>query len=207
MTAAPQSCAALGRCSLLPPCYATSLSLLGGFELDLKYLIYRRIIAMIGWFFGLELRFLPDSREVREVREAGRAEACPSRLRRERHGLRESGGLHLAQVAGDVVAGEDLAHLRLLLRAALEGVGAAGVEAAARGRVDRARHVALQDDALARRLGVGNRDRRQERLGVGVLRAGEEGALVGELDDLAEIHDRDAVADVLDHRKVVGDEG
>jgi hypothetical protein len=31
--------------------------------------------------------------------------------------------------------------------------------------------------------------------------------LVGELDDLAEIHDRDAVADVLDHRKVVGDEG
>ena len=49
----------------------------------------------------------------------------------------------VAQVAGDVVAGQYLAHLRLLLRAAVEGVGAAGVEAAARGRVDRARHVAL----------------------------------------------------------------
>jgi hypothetical protein len=39
-----------------------------------------------------------------------------------------------------------------------------------------------------------------------VLRAGEDGALLGDLDDLAQIHDRDAVADVLDHREVVGDE-
>src|SRR5215472_8587137 len=37
------------------------------------------------------------------------------------------------------------------------------------------------------------------------MRSGEELALVGELDDLAEIHDRDAVADVLDHREVVSD--
>src|SRR6516225_5673896 len=34
---------------------------------------------------------------------------------------------------------------------------------------------------------------------------GEEGALVGDLDDLAEIHDRDAVADVLDDREIVRD--
>src|SRR6266566_4266379 len=33
-----------------------------------------------------------------------------------------------------------------------------------------------------------------------MLRAGEEGGLVGDLDDLAEIHDGDAVADVLDDR-------
>ena len=39
-----------------------------------------------------------------------------------------------------------------------------------------------------------------------MLRPGEQVALVGELDDLAEIHHRDAVADVLDHREVVGDE-
>lgn len=34
-------------------------------------------------------------------------------------GLRECRGLHLAQMAGDVVAGEDFAHCRLLLRATL----------------------------------------------------------------------------------------
>ena len=61
----------------------------------------------------------------------------PGLLRRERCGLREGGGLDLAQVAGDVVAGEDFADLGLLLRAAVEGVGAAGVEAAARRRVDK----------------------------------------------------------------------
>src|ERR1700682_5282052 len=38
--------------------------------------------------------------------------------------------LDLAQVAGDVVAGHDLAHRRLLFRATVGGVGAAGVEAA-----------------------------------------------------------------------------
>jgi hypothetical protein len=38
--------------------------------------------------------------------------------------LCECGGLYFAQVAGDVVAVEDFAHRRLLLRAAGEGVGA-----------------------------------------------------------------------------------
>ena len=51
--------------------------------------------------------------------------------------MRDGGGLDLAQVAGDVVAGEDFADLGLLLGAAREGVGAAGVEAAARRQVDK----------------------------------------------------------------------
>ena len=34
----------------------------------------------------------------------------------------------------------------------------------------------------------------------------EQALLVGGLDDAAEIHDRDPVRDVLDHREVVGDE-
>ena len=37
-------------------------------------------------------------------------------------------------------------------------------------------------------------------------RVGEERLLVGVFDDLAEIHDGYAVADVLDHRQVVRDE-
>ena len=61
---------------------------------------------------------------------AGKLEAS---LGRHRSGWRKCLGLLVAQVAGDVVAGEDFAHCRLLLGAAREGVGAAGVEAAAEG--------------------------------------------------------------------------
>ena len=39
-----------------------------------------------------------------------------------------------------------------------------------------------------------------------MLRAGKQRLLVGELDDLAEIHDRDAVADVLDDGEIMTDE-
>jgi hypothetical protein len=39
-----------------------------------------------------------------------------------------------------------------------------------------------------------------------VQRVGEERPFVGVFDDLAEIHHRDAVADVLDDREVMGDE-
>ena len=46
----------------------------------------------------------------------------------------------------------------------------------------------------------------QQRLRIGMQRRREQGPLVGQLDDLADIHDRHAVADVLDHRQVVGDE-
>ena len=109
-------------------------------------------------------------------------------------------------MAGDMVAGEDLAHLRLRRPAVRDGVAAAGVKAAARRRVDRARHVPLQDDPLFGSRRVGDRDGRQQGLGVGVLRPGEEIGLVGEFDDLAEIHDRDATADVLDHGEIMRDE-
>ena len=56
----------------------------------------------------------------------------------------------------------------------LHRIGAACVEAAPRRRVDRARHVAVQDDPCTSLLpvGVGYRDRRQQRLGVRVGRLG-----------------------------------
>ena len=76
----------------------------------------------------------------------------------------------VAQVAGRELAGENLPQHGLFPGAAVEGIGAAGVEAAARGRVDRARHIPAQDDALFRRIRVGHRHRREQRLGIGVLR-------------------------------------
>ena len=85
---------------------------------------------------------------------------------------------------------------------------AAGVEAAARRRVDGARHVALEDDPPPLALGGGIRHGhgRQQRPGVRVARAGVERVRRPDLDDLAEVHHRDAVADVLHDRQVVGDE-
>ena len=96
---------------------------------------------------------------------------------------------------------------RLVGRADLGRVAAARVEAAAARRVDRARHVALEHDPLAlRRSRIGDRHRREQRLGVRVDRPLVE--LLGrrELDDLAEVHHRDAVGDVAHDAEVVRDE-
>src|SRR4051812_18335594 len=77
---------------------------------------------------------------------------------------------------------------------------AARAEATAGRRRDRARDVALEDDARARALQLGIRydGGGQQRLRVRVLRGLEELLRRGRLDDLAEVHDRDAVAQVLD---------
>src|SRR5687767_9561802 len=114
--------------------------------------------------------------------------------------------LALAQMARREVPWRDFLHGRDLDAAAIDGYWATRMEAAAGRRIDRARHVAREDDPLARAARVGHRDRREQRDRVGVLRVREEGLGLGELDDPAEVHHRDAVADVLDHREVVRDE-
>ena len=63
--------------------------------------------------------------------------------------------LSVEQVARRDVAGRDLVEARGLDAAAREGLGAAGVEGAAGGRIDRARHVALQQCACAAWRGSG----------------------------------------------------
>src|SRR5262249_36477966 len=80
-----------------------------------------------------------------------------------------------------------------------------GVERAAGRRPNRARRVALQHGAPTLDGRVGDRHRRHQCLGVGMQRCGIKIARSGDLDDLAEIHHRDAGADVLDDREVVGD--
>src|SRR5260221_13736541 len=95
--------------------------------------------------------------------------------------------------AGLDVARRDLARLRHARGAFGDGVGAAGAEDAARGWVDRARDVALQDDALALAVGVGDRHGGKQRLGIGVLGAAAQLAGRRALHDAAEIHDDDAI--------------
>src|SRR4051794_19499080 len=88
----------------------------------------------------------------------------------------------------------------LFLRADRLRLPAPRAEATARRRVRRRRHVALEHDpltpaALSRLL---DRDRRQERLRVRVRRLLVDLVLRPDLDDLAEVHDRDAIRDVPD---------
>src|SRR5436305_9012126 len=80
--------------------------------------------------------------------------------------------------------------------AALERVWAARVETAALRRVDRARHVALEDDAPAVGARLRNWHCGEQRLRIGVLRRREDAPLRRDLDDLAEIHHGDAVRHV-----------
>ena len=83
---------------------------------------------------------------------------------------------------------------------------AAGVEGAARWRIDRARHVAFDQRLQASCVWDRDRHRGQQRLRIGMPRVGEKLALLGDLDDPAEIHHRDAVADMRDDREIVRDE-
>ena len=87
------------------------------------------------------------------------------------------------------------------------GDWATGMETASRRGCQRARDLALQHDAplVARRhagLGFG----RQQRLGVGVERSLHQLLGRGQLDQLAGIHDGDAVTDVGHDAQVVADE-
>lgn len=78
-------------------------------------------------------------------------------------------------------------------------------EAASGRRVGRAGHVALQHDAMPCSLlpGVWQRDRRQQRLRIGVCRLLEHGIDVTDFDETPEIHHGDPVSDVTNHSEVV----
>src|SRR5437764_2832333 len=77
----------------------------------------------------------------------------------------------------------------------------------AAGRRTRGRwNVALQNDSLLSRLRVGHRHGRKQRLGVWHQRLTIEIVRRRQLHDLAQIHHRHAVGDVLDDRQVVRDE-
>ena len=111
-------------------------------------------------------------------------------------------------VAGDEVTGGGFLEFRRLLGTAFAGIGAAGAEGAAGGGVQRAGDIPVQNDALVGPgdLGIRHRDGREQRLGIGVQRVLIDLRRVGQLHHLAQVHDRDAVADVPDDEKVVGDE-
>lgn len=97
---------------------------------------------------------------------------------------------------------------RHLASADIDSDWAACVKRAARRRTRRARCLALEDDpaAAALRWWIGEWDRADQRLGIGVERPAEQRVARCDLHDSAEIHHRDAVAEVAHHRQIVADE-
>ena len=105
--------------------------------------------------------------------------------------------------AGDVVAGRHLDQRRRGHPALGDRIGAARVEVAA-GR--RLAGLGTSPCTMSACAGGAAWDRArcaadEQRLGVGMQRLREQRALVRELDDAAEIHHRDAVADVAHHAR------
>ena len=77
-------------------------------------------------------------------------------------------------MAGGGMARAVSEQFRHLGAAALDRIGAAGMKAAARRRIERARHFALQHNAAALCLRLGHRDGRQQRAAIGMPWRGEQ---------------------------------
>ena len=77
------------------------------------------------------------------------------------------------------------------------------MEAAALGRIDRAGDIAFENNAFRFPIQIGDRDCRQEGFGIGVQGIGVNVFAVGEFNNLAQIHDRHSVADILDNAEIV----
>ena len=100
----------------------------------------------------------------------------------------------------------DIAQQRALDRADLLGIAAARMEVAPGRRVGRAGHIAGQSNRPRALTRVGLGDGRQQRFGIRVLRIIVQLLGLGHLDQIADVHHRHPVGDMLDHAQIVGDE-
>jgi len=109
-------------------------------------------------------------------------------------------------MANNKVAGLNLALNGLFHLAALHAVGAAGVELAALGGISGRGNGAFQNYAVHLGIGVGNRNCREQSLGIGVERIAEDILGLTVLNKIAQIHNADGIGDMLNNAQVVGDE-
>ena len=101
-------------------------------------------------------------------------------------------------VAGHKVVWPKLSQRRFLLAADVCRVWAPRMKTASSGRVYRAGNVPGQDDAVDVPVWVGNGDGGKEGDGVGVEGLREEFVGWGVLEDFAEVHNSDVLADLSD---------
>jgi len=83
---------------------------------------------------------------------------------------------------------------------------APGVKATAAGRVDRARHVALEDNSLPLGLGIRNGDRAEQSLRIWVERGTVDLVSGADFNDLSEVHNGHSVGNVLYDRQIMRNE-
>ena len=92
----------------------------------------------------------------------------------------------------------------LFLCAALLCIGAARSEAAAAGRINGTGNVSLQPFDFSRVIRIGHRNGRQQCFRVWMLRILKELIRTAKLNDVAQIHHHDAIAQVLNDAQIVG---
>ena len=109
-------------------------------------------------------------------------------------------------MATDEVVGLQLLDLGRICPALVDGVAAARMEITAWRWMRRVGDLALQKDSLRAEAWVRLRHGGEQSLGIGMFWLLEEGRCTGNFDDLANVHDGDAVTDMLNHAEVVGDE-
>ena len=85
-------------------------------------------------------------------------------------------------------------------------IRATGMKTAAGRRMDRAGNVALKNGALLLPVGIGDGNRRKQSARVRMLCVPIDRIALGDLDDLAEVHDRYSMTDVLDHPEIMRNE-
>ena len=106
------------------------------------------------------------------------------------------GRLRSVEMASNrVLRGNLLAHGDLV-RAERHRMRAARMKAAARWRIEGARHFAADGQLFVSLVGMRRQSRGEQGLGIGMQRLGAQLEAVGELDDLSEIHDRDPMTDI-----------
>jgi len=98
-----------------------------------------------------------------------------------------------------------IAQVRRLLPAEGFGNRTAGVEIAPGRRIGRTWQIPGEHDAFAIALAdrIDQRDRIHQRFGIGVLRRCKQGLALTDLNEFAQIHDADPVADMAYDRQVV----
>ena len=116
--------------------------------------------------------------------------------------------LPVVEMTGHEMAEYDFLQWGRLQCARCKRVWAAGMEATTAGRIARARHFPLQERARSPRLdrAVGHRHGGEQRLRIGMKRIVVKAVLGRDLDDLAQIHDGDAVAQMPDDCQIMGHE-
>jgi len=80
-----------------------------------------------------------------------------------------------------------------------------GMKSTSRRRINWTGDIAFQNEAMPLHLRVWNRDRREERLGIGMQRSFIEFFSRGQLNKLSQVHYSNPIANIPHHAEVMGD--